>query len=118
MVVSKSTAQNKANETASEITAAGGTSCTPPAIANNATATLQQVANACNQRASDNQDVNTDATIGNIALGVSVVAAVSTVVYWLVADRHDDSPSSGSTRPILTPIVGRSEGGLSLSGSF
>ena len=112
------TRQNKANDTATQITQHGGTSCSPPSLATGATTSLGQVQAACGEYQSDNQDVNTDATIGNIAVGVGVIAAVGTVVYWLVADRHGDSPSTGSTSPRVTPIVGTSVGGLSLSGNF
>jgi hypothetical protein len=118
MLVSKQTAQNKANDTAAQISAHGGTSCNPVTLGPNPTTTKEQVQTACDEYQSDNKDVNTDATIGNIAVGVSVIAAVGTIVYWLVADRRGDSPSTGSTTPVVTPIVGPSVGGLSLSGSF
>jgi hypothetical protein len=118
MLVSKQTAQNKANDTAAQISQHGGTSCSPPSLASDATTTIDKVQTACAEYQSDNKDVNTDATIGNIALGVSVIAAVGTIVYWLVADRRGDSPSTGSTAPVVTPIVGSSVGGLSLSGRF
>jgi hypothetical protein len=126
MLTEKQTAQNKANNTASQIAGVGGTSCSPPGITPAAAAQakankvdlLGEVTNACAQYQADNKDVNTDATIGNIALGVSVVAAVGTVVYWLVADRKDTSAPTASTRPVLTPIIGTSVGGLTLSGSF
>jgi hypothetical protein len=65
---------------------------------------------------SDNNDVNSDATVGNIALGVGVAATVGVIVYWLVADK---SPSgTATTKPVLAPLVGPSIGGLSLGGSF
>jgi hypothetical protein len=118
MLISKQTAQNKANDTAAQISAHGGTSCSPPSIAADATTTLDKVQTACGEYQNDNQDVNTDATIGNIALGVGVIAAVGTIVYWLVADRRGDSPTTGSIAPVVTPIVGPSVGGLSLSGNF
>jgi hypothetical protein len=118
MLVSKQTAQNKANDTAAQISQHGGTSCSPPSLGSNATTTIDKVQTACAEYQSDNKDVNTDATIGNIAVGVSVIAAVGTIVYWLVADRRGDSPSTGSTTPVVTPIVGPSVGGLSLSGRF
>ena len=118
MLVSKQTAQNKANDTAAQISAHGGTSCSPPSISADATTTIDKVQTACSEYQNDNKDVNTDATIGNIAVGVSVIAAVGTIVYWLVADRRGDSPSTGSTAPTVTPIVGPSLGGISLSGNL
>ncbi len=122
MLVSKHTAQNKATDTANQIAAHGGASCTPPALQGGVANTgspplLDQITLACSEYQADNSDVNTDATIGNIAIGVGAVAAVGTLIYWFVADRKGESPSTGS-RPIVTPIVGRSEGGFALSGSF
>jgi hypothetical protein len=117
MLISKSSAQNKATDIANQINQHQGTTCEPPMVVQGSPY-LNDVTVACGEYQTDNKDVNTDATIGNIALGVGVVAAVSTVVYWLVADRRADSPSSGSNTPVVTPIVNRSSGGLSLTGSF
>jgi hypothetical protein len=125
MLVSKNTAQSKATDTATQIASHGGASCTPPKLQDGvpnsqsagAPSLLDQIATACSQYQADNDDVNTDATIGNIALGVGAVALVGTVIYWVVADRKNDSPSTGF-HPVVTPFVGRSEGGLSLISSF
>jgi hypothetical protein len=117
MLISKHSAQNKATDIANQISQHGGTSCSPPKVVAGSSE-LGDVTVACGEYQTDNNDVNTDATIGNIALGVGAIAAVSTVIYWLVADRRGDSPASGSTTPVVTPMVGRSSGGLSLSGSF
>jgi hypothetical protein len=113
VVLAKQSAQDKANATADQIRGHGGTSCNPPTPAS-----LMGLADACNQFISDNNDVNTDATIGNIAVGVGVAALAATVIYWLVADKPDDAahPTTGSPR--LAPFAGPSVGGLSLSGAF
>ncbi len=118
MLVSKTSAQNKATDIANQISQHGGTTCSPTPMVVPGSSELGNVTVACAEYQTDNKDVNTDATIGNIALGVGVIAAVSTVVYWLVADRRGDSPSGGLNTPVVTPMVGRSSGGLSLSGSF
>jgi hypothetical protein len=105
----KQSAQDKANQVATEITANGGGrgTCTNP---------TPKFASACSAYVSDNNDVNSDATVGNIALGVGVAATVGVIVYWLVADK---SPSgTATTKPVLAPLVGPSIGGLSLGGSF
>jgi hypothetical protein len=116
MSASKSSAQDKANQTSDQIKAIGGTSCNPPSPAN-LTSTIND---ACSRFVSDNNDVNTDATIGNLALGAGIVFAAATVIYWALADKGDEPSSShGSLRlPSVTPIVGRQTGGLTLSGSF
>ncbi len=113
VVFAKQSAQDKANTTADQIRAAGGTSCNPPAPLS-----LTGITEACDRFISDNNDVNTDATIGNIAVGVGVAALAATVVYWLVADKPDDTNHSAMTTPALVPIVGPSLGGLSLAGRF
>jgi hypothetical protein len=119
MLVSKNSAQSKATDTATQIAQHGGTSCSPVAFTSGVSSTVQsEIAQACSEYQSDNQDVNADATVGNIAVGVGVIAAIGTVIYWLVADRKGDSPSTGFAPPVVTPIVDRSTGGLSLSGRF
>jgi tetratricopeptide (TPR) repeat protein len=111
--VAKQSAQSKANDTANDITTHGGTSCNPPSPSS-----LMGIGDACNRFISDNNDVNADATIGNIAVGVGVAALAVTVIYWLAADKRADSTSSATRAPALTPIVGPSTGGLSLAGVF
>jgi hypothetical protein len=118
MLVSKTSAQNKATDIANQISQHGGTTCSPTPMVVAGSSELGNVTVACAEYQTDNKDVNTDATIGNIALGVGVIAAVGTIVYWLVADRRGDSPSGALNTPVVTPMVGRSSGGLSLSGSF
>ena len=114
MGAAKSSAQTKANDTANQIKGVGGTSCNPPSPAN----LVSTISGACDRFVSDNNDVNTDATIGNIAVGVGVVAGAATVVYWLLADKGEDAPSTSATLPSLTPMIGPSTGGFSLSGRF
>jgi hypothetical protein len=123
MVNSKQTAQSKANATEANITNNGGKSCVPPTPS-----MLQGLAQACQSFKSDTQDINTDATIGNVAVGVSGVALAVTIVYYVIAAVHNDSASSaqssgGATTgffkgAVLTPEVGRQTGGLSFTASF
>jgi hypothetical protein len=128
MYVSKQGAQNNANDTAAAIrrgaakngVPASRLSCSPPSPVPPAPDALDGLEAACAHFNSDNSDVNTDATIGNIALGVGVVAAAATVVYWLVADKHEgkSDDTSASLTPVFTPYVGPGNGGFSLSGAF
>jgi hypothetical protein len=118
MAASKSNAQNKANAIALQIRNAGGTSCNPPTPNS-----ISHITDACNQFIADNNDVNTDATVGNIAVGVAVVGAIAVagLVVWdvLSSSHHDNSAAAKNTsRPTMAPILGRDVGGLSLSGSF
>jgi hypothetical protein len=117
MSFSKSSAQNKANSTAANILANGGKSCTPPTPS-----TLMGLPEACKSFVADNNEVNSDATIGNIAIGVGVAALAGTVLYYIIAAKSGDSKGSSSastTTPVtLVPTVGRSTGGLSLTATF
>jgi hypothetical protein len=70
----------------------------------------------CSAYTTDLNNVNDDATAGNVALGIGIAATAGAVVYWMVADKAD--AAHASTRPILTPMVGSNVGGLSLSGRF
>jgi hypothetical protein len=106
---SKQDALSNANATAGNIRAQGGT-CPAPAASEAA------LVNACSILASDNDNVNADATGANVAIGVAVASLVGTVVYWAVADKAGTSPSSG--RAMITPIVGPSVGGVAVTGAF
>jgi hypothetical protein len=104
MGASKNSAQSNANDLGAKILANGGTG------------------NPGNQTAlaaynSDINDVNTDATIANIGIGVGIAGLVGAVVYWGLASKSD-SGSAALHAPVVTPMVGRSSGGLSFGASF
>jgi hypothetical protein len=105
----KQDALSNANATAGNIRAQGRT-CPAPAGSEAA------LINACSVLASDNDNVNADATGANVAAGIAVAGLVGTVVYWVLADKAGTSPSSG--RATITPIVGPSVGGLAVTGDF
>jgi flagellar basal body-associated protein FliL len=119
----KQSAQNNANATAQKVELARMQApmgdqkfYTCPPAANSPVTGLAQV---CSQYQNDINDVNTDATAGNIALAVGVAALAGTIIYWLVGDKGDDtSGSSAAAKPLLVPTVGRSVGGFSVSGTF
>jgi hypothetical protein len=117
-VVIKGNAQDNADSVAGQIKARGGVSstCTPP-IRPGANGT--DFTKACSALQDDIDAVNADATVGNVFVGVGIAALVGTGIYWVVADKKDDSQSAFN-RPhtTLTPILGRGTGGLSLSGTF
>ncbi|HSY20671.1 MAG TPA: tetratricopeptide repeat protein [Polyangiaceae bacterium] len=105
----KQDALSNANATAGNIRAQGRT-CPAPAGSEAA------LINACSVLASDNDNVNADATGANVAVGVAVAGLVGTVVYWVLADKAGTSPSSG--RATIAPILGPSVGGLAVMGEF
>jgi hypothetical protein len=114
-VVFKGQAQDNANTTAASLDSAASTAmlnhaaCNPPANS--------RFAQACKDFTNDNNDVNVDATVGNIGIAVGAAAAVGGVLYWILADKATDEASS-SQGAVVTPVVGRSFGGFSLSGHF
>ncbi len=104
MGITKNTAQSNANDLGAKILANGG------------------LANAANQPYiasynSDLNDVNTDATVANIGIGVGIAGLVGAVVYWGLASKSDGG-SAALHAPVVTPMVGRSSGGLSFGASF
>jgi len=104
MGISKNSAQSNANDLGAKILANGGTG------------------NPGNQTAlaaynSDLNDVNTDATVANIGIGVGIAGLVGAVVYWGLASKSA-SGSATLHAPVVTPMVGRSSGGLSFGASF
>ncbi|HEY3818075.1 MAG TPA: tetratricopeptide repeat protein [Polyangiaceae bacterium] len=111
MVGFKNQAQNQAASTAAQIVGHGGGAgtCTAPVAQN-----FQQ---ACSAYSTDNNQVNQDATVGNILVGVGVASTVGFIAYWLLADKGG-SNKSAVMHPEVTPLVGRSLSGLSLSTSF
>jgi hypothetical protein len=114
--IEKSSAQNSANSEAALILANGGVQ----GSANKAGTCFKPQGNYVNPCAllnSDNGNVNTDALIGNIALGVGIAGAAFTALYWAFAWKGD-ATTTASAQPIITPLVGKGTGGLSLGASF
>ena len=105
----KGSAQSNADSVATQIQQNGGGAgtCVTP---------TSKFANACSAYSSDLNDVNQDATIANIGLGVGAAGALGFIIYWIVADK--DTTTALQTMPMVTPMVGRSTSGLSLSGRF
>lgn len=114
MGVFKNQAQTNANTVGSEIVAHLPAGRSASGICQ--TNTPPNLVQACNDYSTDINQVNQDATAGNIAVGVGVAALIGLGVYWVVADKTPQS--AVLTTPVVTPIVGRSQGGLSLSMQF
>ncbi|MDP9033164.1 MAG: tetratricopeptide repeat protein [Myxococcota bacterium] len=108
----KSSAQDKADQVASQI-AANAPNGNTMGICTNPTA---KFAAACAALATDTNDVNSDATAGNVTLAIGLTAAAGAIVYWIAADKSEPARKAG--RPVLAPALAPSFGGLSLSGTF
>jgi Tfp pilus assembly protein PilF len=102
MAASKSSAQDNANQLGAKIEANGGPGANPTAFA------------AYN---SDLNDVNTDATLANVGIGVGIAGLVGFGLYWALASKTS-SDSAVLHTPVVTPMIGRSSGGLSFGASF
>jgi hypothetical protein len=116
LVAFKNKAQGNADNAADQIVAHGGGRGTCSAQG------LLQAPNfdeACQAYATDNNNVNADATAANVAVGVGVAATAGFVVYWLLADKGErEGPAATARGPVVTPLIGRSLGGISLSAGF
>ena len=102
MGITKNSAQSNANDLGNKIEANGGPGANPGAYS---------------AYQSDLNDVNTDATVANIGLGVGIAALVGAGIYWGLASKTGGS-SALLHVPMVTPTVGRSSGGLSLTATF
>jgi hypothetical protein len=124
MLIVKGTAQNNADSVAAQIRKQPGTNSN---TCNSATWTgsgqnevpSANMRSACSTLQSDIDNVNTDATVGNIAVGVGIAALVGTAIYWVVATKKDDVASpTKQARAFVSPIIGPRLGGLSIGGTF
>lgn len=113
MLFAKNAAQNNANATGSQITTYSNLHGINP---KNCTAPVPNaIASACNTWNSDNRTVDTDATIGNVALVVGIVAGAGATVLWVVAATHSGEPTPQTA---VVPIIDRSTAGLAVAGTF
>jgi hypothetical protein len=83
-------------------------------------AVMQQLVSACASYDNDISNQNTDATIGNVAVGAAVVFAAGTVLYWAFADKTPSFESHSGQGPSFMPVIsGTARGGmLGLDGRF
>jgi hypothetical protein len=109
LYVVEQTAQDRGAQEQNDITTQyKNPSCVSPSQPN--------LAIKCNALATDNDNANSDALWGNIALGVGIAATAGTIVYWLVADKH--ASGQHAAEPLLVPLFGSSLAGLSLVGAY
>jgi hypothetical protein len=102
-------AQGKADDLKAQITSpANRGGCNPVSSA--------RFVDACNAWQTDIGQANDDATWANVLLGFGIAATAGLVVYWFIADKHDDAPAVAGVT--VTPIVGPGTTGASLSAHF
>jgi hypothetical protein len=96
----KGQAQNSANQVASNIQNHQGYYS---GICNRPPSNFRS---ACDEFIADDNDVNQDATAGNVMLGVGIAATAGGLLYWLLADKkHPSVTVSGSVAPQLRGLV-------------
>ena len=119
----KADAQSKADAVAADIRrAASLRGISSQGVCSSSNAQIQRdFGNACKTLRDNNDKVDTNAAIANISIGVSAVAVVGIVVYWIVAEKREKDPAPAPTTarlPVLTPYTGWDGGGLTLTGQF
>ena len=117
----KADAQSKADSVAREIRDKAGTRssgiCTSPNVDD-----VNRFGAACQTLKKNNETVDTNARIANVAIGAAVVSGVFATA-WLIAvpivNRKRERAALGPVHnPTLTPYAGYESGGLQLSGTF
>ncbi len=100
MNVFKGQANDSAAQTYDQVNGAG-LGCDPARGLSTNDPRYAEFVSSCNAYDNDISNVNTDATIGNIALGVGIAALAGTVIYWFVGDRTEKTGPEGhaSLRP-------------------
>jgi hypothetical protein len=117
MLIVKGNAQSNADSVAAAIRSKGGHAGVCSSSNAQDVATFGKACSALND---DNNAVNTDAAIGNVALGVGVLAVLATGAYYLAGTKKDSTSTvtASAPRPVVAPMIGPRVGGLSISGSF
>jgi hypothetical protein len=119
--VVKSQAQDHANQTAASIVANAGSQTID---CNNLTMGQQKTfGQACSDYNTDNNDVNLDATVANLAIGVGAGLFVGGFLYWFLADKGPKGGDSGvaqtpTLQPVVVPVIGHNYGALSVTCQF
>jgi hypothetical protein len=120
-LVAKPQAQDHANQTAASIINNAGNQTID---CNNLTmAQMKTFGQACSDYNTDNNDVNLDATVANVTIGVGAGLLVGGILYWFLADKGPKANDSGvaqnpTLQPVVVPVIGRKYGAVSLTWQF
>jgi Tfp pilus assembly protein PilF len=117
MGVAKSNAQSSADTVAAQIRTnlTADEKTHGPICSSRIPADVTKFGKACAALADNNNKVNTDATVANIALAVGAGATAVTVLYWLFASKDDEK---SARLPLITPLFGAGLGGLTVTSTF
>jgi hypothetical protein len=118
----KSSANSSYTQAQSEITShyrmANGGANPPGNFCNNHPASENNYNGACANLASDANQVNTDATLGNVGVIVGVAGAAFGLGWYLFAPKRDAKDSSTAPTSSFAPVVSPQFKGLSYSLTF
>jgi hypothetical protein len=112
----KGNASDNKDRTEAEIRAAAHCPTTGPCpVCSNPPANFTQ---ACSAYSGDIDNINADATVGNIGIAVAAAGAAGALIYWLAADKGREAAGAGPAAPVISPAVGLRFTGVSVSGRF
>lgn len=119
------TANDKAKSTAAQIAAAAKAynvptngACSPQSIAKFPSGVQPQVKSNCDSLNTSQNNSNTDATIGYVALGFGIAGVVGAVVYYFAGPGKPDKQAASSSKPVFVPWIGTDQGGATILGTF
>ncbi len=112
----KQSAVNNQNDVAQTIRANGGGGSAN--FCDNPPTSPKDFSQICAAYNSDVNDVNADATVGNIAIAVGGLGVIGGFLYWFLADKAEPTSAAFITAPVITPQFGRNGGSLSVSAQF
>jgi hypothetical protein len=117
MLIAKNSAQSNADSIEREIRSKGGGAGT---CTSNDPATVNKFGRACAALQDNRNKVDTDATVGNIALVVAILGGATALGWLLFAPRKkDEAPEAGKlVSPPVQPVIAPGYSGLSFSGTF
>jgi hypothetical protein len=122
MGVEKASAQNSANTVAQSITTyyqGQHPGADPSGVCYNVSPSSTPYGPGCAALASDDNNVNADATLANIGIAVGVVGAVGVVITTIFAVNSYGHAAENASSPLtVTPLVGHGVGGMMLGGAF
>jgi hypothetical protein len=116
----KADAQSKADAVASEIRdAANKRGISSVGVCTSTNVSIQKdFGGACNTLKTNNDKVNTNATIANVSVGVMVVGALFATSWLIAVPIVNRKRNKTAELPVITPYAGYGNGGFTLSGSF
>jgi hypothetical protein len=115
----KQSAQDNANSLSTEITSkATAEGLAARGVCSSSDPRAKKYANACSVYKDDNDKVDQDAAVANVAVVVAVLGAATAIGWYLFAPKQADSKEKTSFVPVVTPEAAPGYGGLGVHGVF